>query len=252
MSDGLQASIEKMEREGVPGPAIATFGHYYEQLAAGESGMIPEDEIEPVTEVPASEELPPGDPPLDQAVVIKLNGGLGTSMGMDRAKSLLPVKEGLAFLDVIARQVMALREASGARLPLVLMNSFYTRDDSLALLERYPDLAADVPFDFVQHKEPKLLVDGLTPVEWPPNPAIEWCPPGHGDIYPALLTSGSCWTAATATRSCRTPTTSAPCWSRASWPGSPPRGCRTSRRSRRARRPTARAATSRTARRTGA
>jgi UTP--glucose-1-phosphate uridylyltransferase len=190
MSDGLQASIEKMEREGVPGPAIATFGHYYEQLAAGESGMIPEDEIEPVTEVPAFEELPPGDPPLDQAVVIKLNGGLGTSMGMDRAKSLLPVKEGLAFLDVIARQVMALREASGARLPLVLMNSFYTRDDSLALLERYPDLAADVPFDFVQHKEPKLLVDGLTPVEWPPNPAIEWCPPGHGDIYPALLTSG--------------------------------------------------------------
>jgi UTP--glucose-1-phosphate uridylyltransferase len=247
MSDGLQASIEKMEREGVPGPAIATFGHYYEQLAAGESGMIPEDEIEPVTEVPAFEELPPGDPPLDQAVVIKLNGGLGTSMGMDRAKSLLPVKEGLAFLDVIARQVMALREASGARLPLVLMNSFYTRDDSLALLERYPDLAADVPFDFVQHKEPKLLIDGLTPVEWPPNPAIEWCPPGT-----PRACSGGCWTAATATRSCRTPTTSAPCWSRASWPGSPPRGCRTSRRSRRARRPTARAATSRTARRTGA
>jgi UTP--glucose-1-phosphate uridylyltransferase len=190
MSDGLQASIDKMEREGVPGPAIATFEHYYEQLAAGESGMIPEDTIEPVTELPALEDLPPGDPPLDQAVVIKLNGGLGTSMGMDRAKSLLPVKEGLAFLDVIARQVLALREASGARLPLVLMNSFYTRDDSLALLERYPDLASDVPFDFVQHKEPKLLVDGLAPAEWPPNPALEWCPPGHGDIYPALLTSG--------------------------------------------------------------
>ncbi|HWT22682.1 MAG TPA: UTP--glucose-1-phosphate uridylyltransferase [Solirubrobacteraceae bacterium] len=190
MSDGLQASIEKMKREGVPDAAIATFRHYYEQLAAGESGMIPEDTIDPVTDVPAFEDLPAGDPPLDQVVVIKLNGGLGTSMGMDRAKSLLPVKDGLAFLDVIARQVLALREASGARLPLVLMNSFYTRDDSLALLERYPDLASDVPFDFVQHKEPKLLVDGLVPAEWPPNPALEWCPPGHGDIYPALLTSG--------------------------------------------------------------
>jgi UTP--glucose-1-phosphate uridylyltransferase len=190
MSDGLQLSVEKMEREGVPDAAIATFRHYYEQLAAGESGMMPEDALEPVTDLPDAESLPPGDPPLDHAVVIKLNGGLGTSMGMDRAKSLLPVKDDLAFLDVIARQVLALRERSGARLPLVLMNSFYTRDDSLARLERYPELAADVPFDFVQHKEPKLLVDGLVPVEWPADPALEWCPPGHGDIYPALLTSG--------------------------------------------------------------
>ena len=190
MSDGLQASIEKMKREGVPDASIATFEHYYEQLAAGESGMIPEDSIDPVKDLPSAEELPPGNPPLDQAVIIKLNGGLGTSMGMDRAKSLLQVKDGLAFLDIIARQVLALREASGARLPLVLMNSFYTRDDSLALLERYPDLAADVPFDFVQHKEPKLLVDGLQPADWPPDRSLEWCPPGHGDIYPALLTSG--------------------------------------------------------------
>jgi UTP--glucose-1-phosphate uridylyltransferase len=190
MSDGLQASIEKMKRDGVPDASIATFEHYYEQLAAGESGMIPEDSIDPVKDLPSAEELPPGDPPLDQAVIIKLNGGLGTSMGMDRAKSLLQVKDGLAFLDIIARQVLALREASGARLPLVLMNSFYTRDDSLALLERYPDLAADVPFDFVQHKEPKLLVDGLRPADWPPDRSLEWCPPGHGDIYPALLTSG--------------------------------------------------------------
>jgi UTP--glucose-1-phosphate uridylyltransferase len=189
-SDGLQASIEKMKREGVPDASIATFEHYYEQLAAGESGMIPEDSIDPVKDLPSAEELPPGNPPLDQAVVIKLNGGLGTSMGMDRAKSLLQVKDGLAFLDIIARQVLALREASGARLPLVLMNSFYTRDDSLSLLERYPDLAADVPFDFVQHKEPKLLVDGLQPADWPPDRSLEWCPPGHGDIYPALLTSG--------------------------------------------------------------
>jgi UTP--glucose-1-phosphate uridylyltransferase len=70
------------------------------------------------------------------------------------------------------------------------MNSFYTRDDSLALLERYEELGSDVPFDFVQHKEPKLLVDGLAPAEWPPDPSLEWCPPGHGDIYPALMTSG--------------------------------------------------------------
>ena len=47
-----------------------------------------------------------------------------------------------------------------------------------------------MPLDFVQHKEPKLLVDGLAPAEWPADPSLEWCPPGHGDIYTALLTSG--------------------------------------------------------------
>jgi UTP--glucose-1-phosphate uridylyltransferase len=189
-AEGLRASVEKMEREGVPEAAIATFRQYYEQLDSGATGMVPEDAIEPVRELTDADALPERDAPLDQAVVIKLNGGLGTSMGMDRAKSLLEVKDGMAFLDVIARQVLELRRSSGARLPLVLMNSFYTRDDSLALLERYDDLASDVPFDFVQHKEPKLLVDDLMPAEWPQDRALEWCPPGHGDVYPALLTSG--------------------------------------------------------------
>ena len=187
---GLRASVEKMEREGVPDAAIATFRHYYEQLEGGETGMLPESAIDPVTDLPDASELPDGDAPLDEAVVIKLNGGLGTSMGMDRAKSLLEVKDGLSFLDVTVRQVLALREASGARIPLVLMNSFATQADSLAALERHPEIASDVPPDFLQHKEPKLLVDGLEPAEWPPDPSLEWCPPGHGDIYTALLTSG--------------------------------------------------------------
>jgi UTP--glucose-1-phosphate uridylyltransferase len=185
--DGLQASVEKMRREGIPDAAIETFRHYYEQLAEGATGMIPEDEIEPVTDVQQLDDLPDADAPLDAAIVLKLNGGLGTSMGMTRAKSLIEAKDGLTFLDVIARQVTELRKRSGARLPLVLMNSFYTHDDALAALG---DMESDVPLDFVQHKEPKLLVDDLTPVEWPDDPSLEWCPPGHGDLYTALLTSG--------------------------------------------------------------
>jgi UTP--glucose-1-phosphate uridylyltransferase len=123
-------------------------------------------------------------------VVIKLNGGLGTSMGMTRAKSLIEAKDGLSFLDVIARQVHELRRRTGAAVPLVLMNSFYTREDSLEALAAHPELEADVPPDFVQNKEPKVLVDSLQPAEWPADPSLEWCPPGHGDIYTALLTSG--------------------------------------------------------------
>ena len=188
--DGLEASVGKMRREGVPDAAIATFEHYYRQLAEGETGMLPESEIEPVEGPQPLDELPDADAPLDQAIVLKLNGGLGTSMGMTRAKSLIEAKDGLTFLDVVARQVLELRRRSGARLPLVLMNSFYTHDESLEALARHRGLESDVEPDFVQHKEPKILVDDLTPVSWPDDPSLEWCPPGHGDLYTALLTSG--------------------------------------------------------------
>src|ERR671932_359014 len=91
-----------------------------------------------------------------------------------------------AFADAYER----LREGTGARLPLVLMNSFSTREPSLEALARYDDVEADVPLDFVQNKVPKLLADELEPVEWPDDPDLEWAPPGHGDLYTALVTSG--------------------------------------------------------------
>jgi UTP--glucose-1-phosphate uridylyltransferase len=192
--DGLQASIEKMRGEGVADIAIRTFAAFYERLVGGEQGMLPESEIEPVTDVADASELPDPDEAgraaLDRAIVLKLNGGLGTSMGMTRAKALLEVKEGLSFLDIIARQVLAARERHGARLPLVLMNSFYTREDSLAALGRYPELEGDLPLDFVQDKVPKLLAGDLTPASWPADPELEWAPPGHGDLYTALVVSG--------------------------------------------------------------
>ena len=194
IADGLTESIEKMRREEAGEAAVETFAHYFRRLRDGDAGELPEAEIEPVAEVPHADDLPEGGAEgraaLERAVVLKLNGGLGTSMGMTRAKSLLEVKDGLSFLDVIARQVLALRERSGARVPLVLMNSFATRDDSLAALERHPGLEADVPLDFVQNKVPKLRADDLAPVAWPADPALEWAPPGHGDLYTALVTSG--------------------------------------------------------------
>jgi UTP--glucose-1-phosphate uridylyltransferase len=189
--DGLQASIEKMRAEGVGEAAIDTFAHYYEQLREGASGMLPESEIEPVVDLPALHDLPEADAGvLDAAVVIKLNGGLGTSMGMTQAKSLIEAKDGLTFLDVIVGQVLGLRSRFGARVPLVLMNSFATRDDSLEALARHPEVASDVPLDFLQNKVPKIAADDLQPASWPRDPSLEWAPPGHGDLYTALVTSG--------------------------------------------------------------
>ena len=189
--DGRQLAIEKLRGAGMPDVAVETFARQYDRLAAGEQGTIAEGDIEPVGALPDAEELPDdGDAPLDQLVVIKLNGGLGTSMGMDRAKSLLTVKDGLSFLDLISRQVLGFRERTGTQVPLVLMNSFATRDDSLAALGAYPEIDAGLPLDFVQNRVPKLAAETLAPVEHPADPALEWVPPGHGDLYPALAGSG--------------------------------------------------------------
>jgi UTP--glucose-1-phosphate uridylyltransferase len=196
MSDvGLEMAREKMRAAGVSPVAIEVFSHYYRQLEEGATGLIPEDTISPLLDVASLADAGISDDAaaaaLGATVVIKLNGGLGTSMGMDKAKSLLPVRDGKSFLDLIVQQVRSARAATGARLPLMFMNSFRTQADTLAALAGYDDLAVEgLPQDFLQSKEPKLLVSDLTPAEWPADPDLEWCPPGHGDLYPSLLGSG--------------------------------------------------------------
>ena len=192
---GLQAARDKMAAAGVAPQAIEVFSHYYHQLEKGVTGFIAEDSIEPLTSPDLLSDVEVSDEQagaaLAKTVIIKLNGGLGTSMGMDKAKSLLPVRSGKTFLDLIVAQVQAARETYGAKLPLLFMNSFRTQDDTLAALAPYSDLEVDdLGLDFLQNSEPKLLADDLTPAEWPADPTLEWCPPGHGDLYTALEGSG--------------------------------------------------------------
>jgi UTP--glucose-1-phosphate uridylyltransferase len=189
----VSEATDKMRREGLPDIAIDTFAHYEELLRDGDLGTLPEAELEPLDDPRGSDDLPEADPAhLERAVVLKLNGGLGTSMGMTQAKSLIEIKDGYTFLDVIARAVLHLRERHGAEIPLLLMNSFATRDDTLAALERYPGLRVDgLPLDFMQGKVPKLLADGHEPVSWEADPSLEWAPPGHGDVFTSLASSGT-------------------------------------------------------------
>ena len=192
---GLQAARQKMMDAGVSTPAIEVFTRFYHLLESGETGVIREDTIEPLLDPPMLTDVDITDAQardaIGKTVIIKLNGGLGTSMGLDKAKTLLPVRDGMNFLDLIVKQVLAARERYDARLPLLLMNSFRTEDDTLAHLDRYPELVVDdLPLSFVQNQEPKLRSDDLTPVEWEADPSLEWCPPGHGDLYPALEGSG--------------------------------------------------------------
>ncbi|MBK0330181.1 UTP--glucose-1-phosphate uridylyltransferase [Brachybacterium sp. MASK1Z-5] len=192
---GLSAAQQKMRDAGVAQTAIDVFSRYYQQLEEGVTGSIPEDTISPYLDPPRLEDVTI-DPfqakeAFDRLAIINLNGGLGTSMGMDRAKSLLPVRDGRSFLQIIVEQVLAARKATGSPLPLLFMDSFRTREDTLEVLEQYPDLSVgDLPLDFLQNKEPKLRADDLEPVTWEADPDLEWCPPGHGDLYTALQTSG--------------------------------------------------------------
>ena len=191
---GLAASVAKMTAAGVGGAAISAFTRQYRKLESGATGRIPEASIEPLIDVPRFDAATPVADPreaLSHLVIVKLNGGLGTSMGLDGPKSLLPVRDGRTFLDLIATQVLAARAQWGIELPLLLMNSFSTQDATVEALSKYPDLPVrGLPLWFVQSKEPKLLADDLTPVEWPADPALEWCPPGHGDIYGSLSDAG--------------------------------------------------------------
>jgi len=111
-----------MKRDGLPAPVVANFERLFECVIRGETGVITEDEIEPVSSVDTLEALlAAGDAAregrklLDTLVVVRLNGGLGTTMGLERAKSLLKVKEGYSFNDVIALQLRALSKETGDR-----------------------------------------------------------------------------------------------------------------------------------------
>lgn len=185
---------QKMRQAGVHMAAIRAFGHYYGQLVQGNQGYIMADEIEPVAALPALAEFAPyaaaGAAALPRTAVLKLNGGLGTTMGMKGPKSLIEVKNGLTFLETIVRQILHMRQEHEINLPLVFMNSFNTHKQSLAALNHYLELEQAVPLAFLQHQVPKLWQKDLAPVNWPADPNKEWCPPGHGDLYLALQTSG--------------------------------------------------------------
>ncbi|KAF8060290.1 hypothetical protein HT031_004825 [Scenedesmus sp. PABB004] len=185
----------KMREAKCSDAAIGAFKANYDQLVAGATGLVPEADIEPVTDLPRLESLPPANGNLQALLsataVLKLNGGLGTSMGLEKAKSLLEVKDGKTFLDLIAEQVKVMRSAHGCAVKFVLMNSFSTSADTRAFLAKaHADLLDEPYVELMQNMSPKVDAASLAPASYPEDPHLEWCPPGHGDIYPSLLGSG--------------------------------------------------------------
>lgn len=202
MEDAFEASAHKMREHNMSDVAIAQFKRLYEEWQHNDaSSWIRESDIEPLQDVPSFHDVYKTIDH-DQAVhafaktaFLKLNGGLGTSMGLDRAKSLLPVRRHKArrmrFIDIILGQVVTARQRLNVPLPLTLMNSFHTSKDTMNVLRHSRDFHQEnVPMQIVQHQEPKIDLATGKPVEFPENPELEWCPPGHGDLFSTIWESG--------------------------------------------------------------
>ena len=182
-----------MNNEGLEDLVIQSFSNSYYKILEGATGKLTETEIEPPTKeniVNYNDLNPTNNSPLEKLAVIKLNGGLGTSMGLRKAKTLLKIKGENNFLDVIAQQILKLRQESGKDIPLILMHSFNTQKDSLSYLKKYSELALpQIPLDFLQNKFPKIKMSDLSPL-YNESDDLNWNPPGHGEIYTALAISG--------------------------------------------------------------
>nr|XP_039274752.1 UTP--glucose-1-phosphate uridylyltransferase-like isoform X1 [Styela clava]XP_039274753.1 UTP--glucose-1-phosphate uridylyltransferase-like isoform X1 [Styela clava] len=127
---------------------------------------------------------------LSKLVVVKLNGGLGTSMGCTGPKSLISVRSGLTFLDLTVQQIESLNKQYNADVPLVLMNSFNTNEDTEMILRKYASCKVRI-HTFEQNRYPRINKETLLPVPQRLDGEHEgWYPPGHGDIYECIHESG--------------------------------------------------------------
>ncbi|KAK7196781.1 UDP-glucose pyrophosphorylase [Novymonas esmeraldas] len=195
LSAAAQACVVKMREAKVNEACIRTFVAQHGMVSRGESGSIPDSAILPIESLDALDELSAecDNDVLQSTVVLKLNGGLGTGMGLHDAKTLLEVKDGKSFLDFTALQVQYLRQHCSEHLRFMVMDSFSTTTSTKRFLEgRYPWLheVFESEVELMQNQVPKILQDTLEPATWAADPSCEWTPPGHGDIYTALYGSG--------------------------------------------------------------
>ncbi|CAL5869235.1 uncharacterized protein PFLUO_LOCUS3463 [Penicillium psychrofluorescens] len=128
---------------------------------------------------------------LNKLAVVKLNGGLGTSMGCVGPKSVIEVREGMSFLDLSVRQIEHLNRTFNVNVPFVLMNSFNTDQDTQSIIKKYEGHNVDI-ITFNQSRYPRIVKDSLLPAPKSFDaPLQDWYPPGHGDVFESLYNSGT-------------------------------------------------------------
>lgn len=197
MTTSFMPFARKMGSLGASDIQVESFRRNY--LRAFEAGRcyIREDDIAPVGSVHKFVELPQLSRQremelLKRCAILKLNGGLATTMGLKGTpKSLVKVKGVLSFLDITILQIRRKRAKIGGRyLPLILMNSFNTSADTMSCItSNRAMLEQSVPMELMQSRVPRIDAKTLEPYSCKEDPDSEWCPPGHGDIYMSLYST---------------------------------------------------------------
>ncbi|KAM0752547.1 UTP-glucose-1-phosphate uridylyltransferase 2 [Meredithblackwellia eburnea MCA 4105] len=168
------------------------FNRYLAERAKGQK--INWDKIQPPApeQVVSYSTLPECSNPslLNKLAVLKLNGGLGTTMGCVGPKSVIEVREGMTFLDLSVRQIEHLNSHYKVNVPFILMNSFNTDSDTARIIQKYANHNIEL-MTFNQSRYPRVNKESLLPT---PRSAYEekggWYPPGHGDLFDAITNSG--------------------------------------------------------------
>lgn len=192
IADTVQDPAEKKRFEAEMDNFFSLFRRYLNDRAKGNT--IDWAKINPPNpdQVVNYDQLPNSDAVefLNKLAVVKLNGGLGTSMGCVGPKSVIEVRDGMSFLDLSVRQIEYLNRTYDVNVPFVLMNSFNTDEDTAAIIKKYEGHNIDI-LTFNQSRYPRVLKDSLLPAPKTYTSQLsDWYPPGHGDVFESLYNSG--------------------------------------------------------------
>lgn len=191
----------KMLQKGVNKLAIQIFEKNFQNMTTGQSFVYESKDIEPLIQTDTVLEKASIKPEelitkANKVALIKLNGGLGTSMGLQGPKSQLVVKNGLNFLEITVKQIQNFNQKFQTNVPLIFMNSFNTNEVTEANLQRLKFDNLKLPHSFNENKSPKIKKVEKSgeieykPASYPNDESLEWAPPGHADVYPSLYQSG--------------------------------------------------------------
>lgn len=197
--EGLASTCKTDEEREVFEAEMKGFGELFSIFLDGQKDIEwdlikppPRDMVVPLSDIETNLSYEEKRELLSQLVVLKLNGGLGTSMGCQGPKSAIEVRAGYTFLDLTIRQIEYLNKEYKVSVPLVLMNSFNTHSETEKILHKYEHSCVDIHC-FNQHRFPRVFKETLRPV---PTDAHEtasgqWYPPGHGDVFGSFLRSAA-------------------------------------------------------------
>nr|CDS26761.1 UTP glucose 1 phosphate uridylyltransferase [Hymenolepis microstoma] len=130
---------------------------------------------------------------LSKLVIFKFNGDIGKSMNFDGTKSLIKVRNDKSFLEICLQQIDDLNVKYNCDVPLVLMNSFKTDQDTEEFLKNMPKTRTQL-FTFQQNRFPRLseetglLIPDSCQISGSRDP--KWYVPGDGDVFRCLQELG--------------------------------------------------------------